>query len=120
MNPVDIKRFMDKIKKTDNCWIWTATKTPKGYGQFSLNGKMVRVHRVSYQLFKGDIPNGLMLDHLCRNPSCVNPDHLEAVTNKVNQLRGNTIIAKQVSTTHCPKGHEYTKENTYLTNQTHR
>jgi len=77
-------------------------------------GKNKVAHRISYELLKGDIPEGLDLDHLCRNRGCVNPDHLEPVTRKENLLRGNTIPAKHARKTHCPQGHEYTKGNTFI------
>lgn len=88
MNPKDIQRFMVKVKKTDNCWEWTGHIMANRYGQFWCNGKMQLTHRISYELFKGDIPQGLHIDHLCRNRKCCNPDHLETVTNKENILRG--------------------------------
>ena len=98
------KRFFQKVKKTDNCWIWTAQKT-KGYGRFHQNSKVgdVMAHRFSYELEKGKIPDGLYLDHLCRNRGCVNPKHLEPVTNKENILRGNGLCAKNAKKKYCPK-----------------
>ena len=71
-------------------------------------------HRVSYQLVVGEIPEGLTLDHLCRNPSCVNPDHLEPVTTKENILRGVSKIAQQARQTHCKRGHPFDEENTMI------
>ena len=71
-----MKRFMEKVDKTDDCWLWTASKYPTGYGQFSLNGKPHRAHRVAYELFVAPIPNGMYVLHQCDTPACVNPEHL--------------------------------------------
>jgi len=106
-----LERFWKKVEKTDSCWNWTAY-TIRGYGQFRYDGKGVYAHRFSYELLKGKIPDGLTLDHLCRNRKCVNPDHLEPVTNKENILRGEGITAKSARQTHCKNGHEFTLENT--------
>lgn len=108
-----LERFWSKVEKTDYCWEWKAAKTPKGYGQFNIDKVVLRAHRVAYELVVGPIPDGLTIDHLCRNPSCVNPDHLEPVTNRENTLRGSNFIAQHAKKTHCPHGHEYTEENTY-------
>lgn len=70
------ERFLKKVQKTDSCWLWAASKNNWGYGQFNMNGKMQRSHRVSYELFIGEIPDGLFVCHSCDTPACVNPDHL--------------------------------------------
>ena len=112
------ERFWEKVEKTDYCWNWTATKSKRGYGTFRIDDKMIRVHRFSYELHKGKILNGLTIDHLCRNRSCVNPDHLEAVTIKKNTLRGIGPASQNVKKTHCPKGHKYSGSNLYVLNGT--
>ena len=97
------------------CWIWLKALNQAGYGHMTVRNKQVGAHRISYMAFKGEIPHGLELDHLCRNPSCVNPDHLEPVTRKVNVRRGRAgehRAAVESAKTHCPQGHEYTPENT--------
>lgn len=97
----------------DGCWEWTGNRDPHGYGRITVAKKTKRAHRVVYEHFKGPIPEGLVIDHLCRNPGCVNPDHLEAVTIKVNTLRGVSVSARNAVKTHCIHGHEFTPENTY-------
>lgn len=113
----DIARFWGKVEKSDGCWIWTGG-TAKGYGSFGYGGrkgKKVQAHRVAYILMGGTIPNGLVLDHLCRTPRCVRVDHLEPVPQRVNLLRGPTTLpALEILRTHCPQGHEYSTENTYI------
>lgn len=72
----------------NGCWVWNGAKSPLGYGRVSRDGRWQEAHRVVYEDLRGPIPKGLSLDHLCRNPSCVNPDHLEPVTHRENLRRG--------------------------------
>ena len=83
------EQLLKKVKYVDQCWLWQGTRTKGGYGIISpgYDLPVSAVHRLSYKLFKGEIPQGLQLDHLCRNKTCVNPDHLEAVTLKENMKR---------------------------------
>ena len=115
-------RFWSKCKVTESsCWLWTGFKKKAGYGRFGYDGKVQYAHRVSYGVLKGPLPpfrhGGLELDHLCRNRSCVNPEHCELVTHKLNVNRG---IAGEVNgrrsaaKTHCPQGHEYSGDNLYI------
>jgi hypothetical protein len=92
------------------CLIWTGTKTSHGYGSVTVGRRTRAAHRVSYELAKGPIPDGLTLDHLCCVKLCVNPDHLEPVTALENIRRWRVLVAKPG---HCIHGHEYTPENTY-------
>jgi hypothetical protein len=94
------------------CIAWTAFKLPNGYGRVSFKGQLLYTHRLAYQEQIGPIPEGLMIDHLCRNRACVNVDHLEPVTNRVNILRGETVPAAMAAKTHCPQGHPYDEANT--------
>lgn len=93
------------VRIEDGCWTWTAQLTPDGYGRRSKNPKSA--HRYVYERLVGPIPEGLQIDHLCRNRACVNPAHMEPVTNWENTLRGENFIAKQVKGNTCPKGHPY-------------
>ena len=108
---------MAKVLKTETCWIWQAAVSAPGYGVFMLSDKnLVLAHRLAYTLFRGPIPDGLVLDHLCRNPACCNPDHVEAVSNKINISRGVTVEvtrARMAAITHCKRGHAFDKTNTY-------
>jgi hypothetical protein len=93
----------------DRCWLWLGALNSEGYGNFWFAGKTVKAHRVGFEHYRGEIPEGMQLDHLCRNRACVNPWHLEIVTNQENAQRG----AKGRLVTHCPQGHELIEENTY-------
>jgi hypothetical protein len=78
------ERFWSKVDKSGNCWNWTAYKNAQGYGRFMFNEKVRMAHRVAFELEHGSIPEGLEIDHMCHNESCVNPGHLRAVTPKQN------------------------------------
>ncbi len=111
----DLDRFWSKVKKTDGCWLWTDVLQANGYGSIGVggrSGKKLLAHRISYEISHGPIPEGLQIDHLCRVRNCVNPSHLEAVTNRVNGLRGESFCAHHARKTHCPNGHAYDTENT--------
>lgn len=98
------------------CWLWTGCLNPKGYGNFHYHGKTRLSHGAAYEMFVGPIPEGCEVDHTCRQRSCVNPRHLEAVTHRINLLRGHTVTAYHASRTHCPQGHPYDATNTVIEN----
>jgi hypothetical protein len=101
------ERFFNKVEKTSECWNWMASKNQKGYGQFCVNGKTRLAHRYSYLNYIGSIPEGKVLDHICRNKGCVNPNHLRPLTIVENAQRDHILK------THCIKGHELIGENIY-------
>ena len=93
------------------CWLWTGAKYRDGYGEFNHKGRPTAAHRWAYEHFYGAIPQGLHIDHLCRVRGCVNPWHLEAVTQAENNRRGRRL---ESTPTHCWQGHERTPENSYI------
>lgn len=109
--PIKVTRpaFEDRyVVVSSGCWEWQGWLNESGYGWH----RKQYAHRFSYERHIGPIPDGLVLDHLCRNPRCVNPEHLEPVTNRVNTLRGVAPAANAVRTNRCKRGHEFTPENT--------
>lgn len=107
-------RFWEKVSKGPECWGWAGYLNPHGYGKFYRDGSQRYAHRVSWELTNGEIPKGLVIDHLCRNTSCVNPRHMEPVTPSENKNRGIGQPAINSRKTHCKYGHEFTEENIYI------
>ena len=108
-------RFMEAVKKMPSgCWEWQASKNNFGYGNLTLPSRQhVYAHRFSYEKFVGPIPDGMDLDHLCRNPPCVNPAHLEPVTHRENMYRSDSADIAAFLSGKCRQGHEMTPDNTY-------
>ncbi len=105
------RRLLEKTLFGDGCWEWQGTDNRHGYGQLRLGSRYPMAHRSMYELFRGPIPDGLVIDHLCRNTRCVRPSHLEPVTSAVNSQRGRNSALREWPT-HCQRGHEFTTENT--------
>jgi len=116
---LDVRIAMGRTRRTYNqnttqylidletgCWVWQRSRTKAGYGQVPADGKMLYSHRVYYGDYVGPIPDGLVLDHLCKNPACCNPDHLEPVTQAENMRRSRRSS--------CSHGHEMTGDNVYV------
>jgi hypothetical protein len=102
--------FTPSIRRED-CIIWTGAKIPDGYGIRRHQGRNQLAHRVAYMQEVGPIPEGLEMDHLCRNRLCINTAHLEPVTHRENVLRGIGPTAVNATKTHCPQGHPYAGDN---------
>lgn len=111
--------FWSKVCKTNTCWIWLGSRASEGYGRIKpRNSKTILVHRFSYELHKEKIPDGLTIDHLCRVRGCVNPEHLEAVTNRENIRRGISPAGIHSRKTHCPRGHSLSGYNLFIKKNT--
>jgi len=105
MGDSDLEYFLDRLMITRDCWFWIGSRMTNGYGRIRLRRHHDKLaHRFSYEWFVGPIPKDLELDHLCRNPACVNPDHLEAVPHSLNIQRGRSF---QRNKTTDPYGHTY-------------
>ena len=118
LNRAPHARWAGLVRWTPTCWLWTGKIGSDGYGRFSItqagNQRLDTVaHRFGYQIHRGSIPEGLVLDHLCRVRHCVNPWHLEIVTIRENVLRGHTLPARYLAQTNCKHGHPFDEPNTY-------
>lgn len=128
----ELGRFWQKVNKSGPipercpelgpCWVWASPDPESGYGRFwgtwRSEPKYTLAHRYSFELHGGVIPDGMVIDHLCRNRSCVNYGHLEPVTPTENTYRGEGLAPTNIAKTHCPGGHEYDLLNTYISPST--
>lgn len=115
--------FSRHIVEQGDCWIWTGHRDRNGYGSSRINRKNAPVHRVTYEYFIVEVPDGLELDHLCRNRSCVNPWHLEPVTRAINMQRAvgcgqyDRSRRPDPNRTHCSKRHRLVGDNVYISSR---
>ena len=110
-----VEKFLCKINAVDgNCWNWSGEISKEGYGLFSISSKRFFAHRISFEMFKEKLNTSLVIDHVCRNRKCVNPDHLRQVTTRINNIENSiSLFAKKSSQSHCVNGHEFSEDSIY-------
>lgn len=113
LNEEQAARYWSRVNKNGpkGCWLWTGQVDPFGYGLLSVRQRRLKTHRIGWTLANGPIPDDEVVDHLCRVPACVNPAHLELVSNRENILRGVSPQALNARKTHCQNGHLLSPEN---------
>jgi len=109
MTQKDNARLDSQVR--DDCWLYAGYCNYKGYGMTWVGDKKLMTHRVIYEALVGEIPEGLTIDHLCKVKACINPDHLEPVTQRENNLRSNDMAGKNARKTHCVNGHKLSGDN---------
>ena len=121
LDKINKELFLSKviIDENTNCWNWVAHCHPNGYGQFHIERYPYYAHRVSFVLYKGPLESTdtRVVDHICKNTRCVNPDHLDLITQSENVKRGKNRLVAQMraaSKVHCKYGHAYTVANTWI------
>ena len=117
LGPTTEDKFWAQVDRSDTngCWIWNGSTTNAGYGRFHHdNRRSMGAHVFSYMLANGPVPDGKVIDHLCRTPLCVNPGHMEPVTERENILRGTSPSAINARATHCKRGHAFSGDNLIL------
>jgi hypothetical protein len=115
MDPLEWIMDYRRNATDSGCWEWIGYRTKAGYSQLSIRGQMVLTHRYVWSRMVGPIPDGMFLDHQCRNRACFNPDHLRVVTPRVNSIENvvGSFWQIEAAKTHCPQGHPYDEANTY-------
>lgn len=105
------ERFWARVEVVGACLLWRGRLDHHGYGRHAVGTKYVAAHRFAFESAQRPVPDGYELDHLCRTPACVNPEHLDVVSHRENMLRGETFAAEQARRTHCPQGHALAGSN---------
>ena len=104
-------RFWEKVNKTENCWEWVGAKSVDGYGRMTIDDKGINAHRIAYEWLVGEIPKGLVIDHLCRVRCCVNPAHMRITTHLENIRAGEAPTIQIWKSSKCKRGHDLTGHN---------
>lgn len=112
--PMGAVGFWSRVDSSADCWLWTKTITPKGYGRVRWDGRLQPAHVVAKAMLSGFPVERLQHDHLCRTRACVNPTHIERVDGRTNLLRGRTAAAANIAKTHCLRGHPLSGDNVYV------
>lgn len=107
------ENFWSRVLKTNTCWMWFGCRSADGYGRFQFKRTTINAHRMAYALKKGILDKSKQIHHLCNNPSCVNPDHLEQITVRENVLLSDNPASINARKTHCNKGHPLSGDNLY-------
>lgn len=117
LSPAQIERFWSCVQRSDGCWLWTSALDRDGYGRFraKIAGRPLQTgaHRVAFVLLRGPIPDGLQLDHTCREKRCVRPDHLEPVTIAENRRRSDVATGRLSARSACANGHAFSEQTVY-------
>jgi hypothetical protein len=103
------------VEETTGCWRWTGASQPTGYGQMWNGKRPEQAHRISYRLYRGEIPCDCEIDHICRNRSCVNPEHLRAVPHRENMRVSDTVMGRNAAKMFCKRGHPFSGRNLIIT-----
>jgi len=111
------RRLLEKIEKQkgSDCWFFTGSKLPSGYGILWNGVRPIGAHRISFQLYRGEITDGMEIDHICNNRSCVNPEHLQLLTHKENMRKSSALMGINARKTHCKRDHELSGDNLHIT-----
>lgn len=115
-----VERMLRNVDQSGDCWIWTGLIGHNGYGKTKIKFRTLLAHRAFYEHYKGAIPDGFQVDHLCAMRNCVNPDHLEAVPPHINNARSESPSALNRMKDDCKRGHPLSGDNLFVNNRGQR